>query len=320
MNTVQKKQSHSSSEPDTSQWAILTHRVEHQYAGTRVDSFLKIKYPSFSRTKLKEFIQNGNATIDSRKVKPSRKLLYGEEVVLRIPKRDDEPEVNFNYSIIYEDDNIMIINKPPNLPVHPAGRFYFNTLLVHLHTNGGRYPWTGVDRFYLAHRIDKDTSGILLFGKSPVDCDLLMKQFRETTIRKEYLAIVHGKTPKQFTVDAPLRKETEGELSLKMTTRNGTLVSRTDFETISGNEEFSFVKCFPKTGRQHQIRVHLSHAGHPIYGDKIYCESDDRELIPRHALHACKISFDHPITGKKTIIEADMPPDMSKLLDFLENK
>ncbi len=322
---------------------VATYVVAEKQSGIRLDHFLKLNYRKRSREKIKKAILEGSISIERDelspfaigKLKSSLQLLAGDQVLVVSEKRP-EPEVSFDFKIIFEDDHLLVINKPGNLPVHPAGRYFFNTLLVHLRTYGHRpdaAPDASGDRdYYLPHRIDKETSGILVLTKDSVSCSKLVGQFAKRQTKKKYLAIVHGTPPESFTVDAPLDRSTSSAISVKMEVKKeGGYPSHTDFKRLGVYGQFSLVECYPKTGRQHQIRVHLEHAGHPIVGDKLYGmpeaeslnyfehkhlspEALARLMIPRHALHAAGITFEHPITGLDVSFESALPPDLANFL------
>jgi 23S rRNA pseudouridine1911/1915/1917 synthase len=333
--------------PDT---YLVSHRVGHQQHGMRVDQFLKERYSRRSREQIKKAIDLGQITIKREqhdylqigKIKASTALVTGD-VVHVLTVKTKEPEVNFNYSVIYEDEQLFVISKPPNLPVHPSGRYFFNTLLTHLKTQGLTRPLEFEEMYYLAHRIDKETSGILVLTKDKESCAHLTSQFAERQTSKAYLAICHGHTPDRFESDAPMARDQKGPIALRMVitpVEQGGLPALTTFETLSRTQrpdrqgnlcEYSLVKCFPKTGRQHQIRVHLDHLGYPIVGDKLYGRPLDESLqfferdrlspeteaklqLPRHALHSTYLSFTHPVTRKKLEFHSELPEDMEKFL------
>jgi 23S rRNA pseudouridine1911/1915/1917 synthase len=326
---------------------IVTHTVDRGFTGTRLDAFLKDRYRKRSREVLKRAIEDGSISILRRqgphlqvgKLKPSTQLIEGDEVQV-LSERKPEPEVSFDYQVLFEDDVLFVISKPANLPVHPAGRYFFNTLLVHLKTQGHRNPLKAEREYFLVHRIDKETSGILVLAKEKEVCTHLTQQFAERQTEKRYLAIVHGVPPEEFAVDVPLMRNTRSLIELKMVVASeneGGQTAYTRFKRLGVYENrwgtFSLVECFPKTGRQHQIRVHLDHAGHPIVGDKLYGmpeeealryyershlspEAQARIILPRHALHAAGIRFTHPVTEKPVEFSADLPPDLKQFLNI----
>jgi 23S rRNA pseudouridine1911/1915/1917 synthase len=322
---------------------VVTHEVRQ--TGIRLDAFLKERYRKRSRETLKRAIESGVISIRRAqsphlvlgKLKPSLQLISGDEVLV-LTERKEEPPVNFNYKILFEDEVLFVIEKPAHLPVHPAGRYFFNTLLVHLKTQGHKTPMKAEREYYLVHRIDKETSGILVLSKDKEVCTHLTQQFAERKTEKRYLALVYGKPKDEFTVDLAM-KRANSVIELKMMTApesEGAQSAFTRFKRLKTLTnrfgEFSLVECFPKTGRQHQIRVHLEAAGHPIVGDKLYGVPEDEALrfyerqhlsaeaqakiiLPRHALHAAGIRFEHPLTGKMVEFNSGLPEDLTAFFE-----
>ena len=282
---------------------LVTHSVGQNQSGIRLDRFLMQRYRRRSREQLKSAIDSGAVTVARHggkhlhlgRIKPSFVLQHRDIVqVLSIRKR--EPEVDFNYKILYEDNDLVVIHKPANLPVHPAGRFFFNTLLVHLKTQGFNAELQSERSFFLVHRIDKETSGILLLAKTREACNLLTQQFKNRETEKYYLAIGKGAPAEdQFVIDVAMGRIRGSRVGLKMfivPEEQGGLSALTRFEKIetrtdaSGNT-YTLMACFPKTGRQHQIRVHAEFAGVPLVGDKFYGlpEEDILALLAGHREH-----------------------------------
>lgn len=335
----------------TADQLLVTHSVTPGEHGSRLDNFIKENYRRRSREQIKRFIQDGSVTVvrdqgphlQLGRLKPSFQLLTGDEVQI-LTRRKPEPPVDFSYKILYEDETLFIIDKPGNLPVHPAGRYYFNTLLTHLKSNGFTAPMKANREFFLPHRIDRETSGILVLTKTSESCAGMTEQFASRTTEKGYLAIVKGRVEqKEFNVCLPLQRDPKSKIRLKMGVipiEEGGLAAHTDFKTISHHGNYTLVECFPKTGRQHQIRVHLEAAGYPILGDKLYGipeslsfllferpdskdaverselppELELRLILPRHALHAYRIGFKHPMTGKPMEFRSPLPADLSRFL------
>jgi 23S rRNA pseudouridine1911/1915/1917 synthase len=326
----------------TTEQYLVTHSVGPNQHGIRLDAFLKERYRKRSREQLKRAIDAGVVSIKRDqsphlmlgRTKPSFNLVPGDEVLV-LTERKPEPQVNFDYQILFEDEGLFVINKPANLPVHPAGRYFFNTLLVHLKTQGHQNPLQTERDFFLAHRIDKETSGVLILAKEKEVCAHLTRQFALRTTQKRYLAIVKGICPERFEVNLGIRRALHSLIELKMETaseREGGQASFTEFRRVAVYGNYSLVECFPKTGRQHQIRVHLDAVGHPIVGDKLYGlpeaealrfyerqhltpEAEARLILPRHALHAASIRFTHPRTEKKLEFSAPLPPDLQAFLN-----
>lgn len=314
--------------------------------GVRLDAFLKERYRKRSREAIQRAIAEGAITIRRTqsphlvvgKLKPSSQLIAGDEVLV-MSERKEEPTVSFDYTVVFEDETLFVVNKPANLPVHPAGRYFFNTLLVHLKTRGHRDPLNMEREYYLVHRIDKETSGVLVLTRDKEVCAALTAQFAERKTEKRYLAIVYGRPPEEFEIDLPIRRAVRSLIELKMETaplEDGGQEAYTRFQRLSTHKnrhgEFSLVECFPKTGRQHQIRLHLEKAGHPIVGDKLYGvpeedalrfyerqhlspEAQARIILPRHALHAAGIRFTHPLTGQKVEFQSELPEDLRRFLE-----
>ena len=332
----------------TSNTYLVRYSVGATQNGLRLDHFLMEHYRRRSREAMKRAIESGAITINRGqsphlhlgKLKPSTQLLDGDEVLV-LSERRPEPPVNFDYRLIYEDEVLFVIEKPANLPVHPSGRFFFNTLLIHLKTQGHTNPVLNAEELYfLAHRIDKETSGILVLAKNSEACAHIVAQFAARKTEKAYFAIVKGHTPEKFEVSEPLARSRRSKIGLKMectTLEEGGATAHTAFERLEIAGDFSLVKCYPKTGRQHQIRVHLEKAGHPIVGDKLYGvdeefallfyererltpEAEAKLLIPRHALHSCHLSFTHPTTGKKMAFDCALPADLQAFFDAQKTK
>ncbi len=322
---------------------LVTHVVDR--TGIRLDAFLKERYRRRSRQTLKRAIHSGAITVQREqsphltvgKLKASTQLIAGDEVLV-LSERRPEPPVCFDYKVLYEDEVLFIIEKPANLPVHPAGRYFFNTLLVHLRTEGHRQPLRSEREYFLVHRIDKETSGVLVLATDRDVCAHLVRQFAERTTEKRYLAIVRGVAPEEFVIDAPMMRHTRSAISLKMMIApesEGGQTALTRFKRLSVHGDYSLLECFPKTGRQHQIRLHLDHAGHPIVGDKLYGIDESETLrfyerenisaeaeaalkaklkLPRHALHASSIRFEHPLTGLRMEFSSPLPQELEAFL------
>ena len=211
--------------------------------------------------------------------------------------------------ILYEDDGLLIINKWTNTPVHPSLNHYTDSL-----SNGVKSYFDKLNikrKIRPINRLDKDTTGIVLFAKNEYIQECLIKQMKENIFKKDYLAIVNGIVPnKNYQIIAPIaRKDTS--IIERCVSSTGDY-ARTDIEVIQTYANYSYIKCSLKTGRTHQIRVHTSHIGHPILGDTLYGSASN--LITRQALHAYKIDFIHPITKENITITAPLPEDMQKLI------
>lgn len=315
--------------------------------GIRLDHFLKEHYPRRSRESLKRAIDSGaisisrtqGAHLQTGRLKASSQLVHGDEVLV-VSERKAEPPVNFDYTVIYEDDVLFVVDKPPNLPVHPSGRFFFNTLLIQLKTQAATRaltkPLESDELFYLAHRIDKETSGILVLTKDAESCAHVVAQFAARKTEKVYLAIVKGVTPESFECHEPIARAKGSKVALKMacmTEEEGGQPASTRFRRIDIAAGYSLLECYPKTGRQHQIRVHADRMGFPLVGDKLYGvdedfallfyerdrltpEAESRLILPRHALHATRLKITHPKTGEPIEFHSPLRTDLREFFEM----
>ncbi len=322
---------------------LVTYDVGPNQNGVRLDSFLKERYRRRSREQIKRAIDEGAITVSRNqgphvtigRLKPGTSLIAGDEVLV-LSERKPEPPVCFDYKVIFEDETLFVINKPANLPVHPAGRYFFNTLLVHLRTEGHTNPLRAGREYFLIHRIDKETSGILVLTKDRAVAAHLTRQFAERTTEKTYLAVVRGTPPETFEVNLAMKRQTNSLINLKMMLApesDGGSSAFTAFKRLEVAGGFSVVECYPKTGRQHQIRLHLEAAGHPIVGDKLYglpeaealrfyerqhlsAEAMAAMLLPRHALHAAGLTFEHPLTAQRMRFRSELPQDLADFVSL----
>jgi 23S rRNA pseudouridine1911/1915/1917 synthase len=292
--------------------------IKKEEAGQRLDSLLAQHYAGLhSRTYFQNLIDEGFV------------LLNGEQIKKRVkPQEGDELEVNFvltkeNTSltaenipldIIYEDDDLLIVNKPPGMVVHPAtGNWsgtFVNALLYHCKTT---LPENESLRPGIVHRLDKDTSGLLIAAKTTRAHQGLINLFSQRKIYKEYLAICSG-NPGVMVVDAPIGRHPVHRQSMTVVDEGGR-EAITRFETITHKENISLVRAIPQTGRTHQIRVHLKYRGFPVVGDAMYGSSSVNKKYgeSRHLLHAYKLKFDHPVTHKQISVVAPPPKDFERL-------
>lgn len=309
-------------------------RVPPESAGSRVDVFLSAQLRNTSRSRAKLIAENGAHRADGRPLRPSDRLRAEDRVVLWRDPVDDEIE-DLELTTIYEDDHLLVINKPPHLAVHPTARHYHGTVMKVLErTRPGEF-------FALIHRLDRETSGILLIAKTP-DADRGFKQILEAhvlsgtqtkwhgpipDVHKSYLAITWGIPPAGM-IDLPLEPESDNPLRVKMciASPGSGLPARTQVELLDQVEGYAVVRCTLLTGRQHQIRVHLASLGCPVVGDKLYgpdermlARASDGELtaedlrrleLPRHALHAERYSLPHAMVRKVLDLYAPAPDDL----------
>lgn len=305
--------------------AVFTVRAEQ--GGERLDRWLTLELPRLTRTRAQVIVDTCAFDAQGRQLRASHRVRPGEVIVLFRP-RWEEPDAPRTVSVVYADEHLVGLDKPAGLPVHPTARFHNNTLTSVL---AERFPG---ERVVLAHRLDRETSGVLLAARTHEAERALKGAFADRGMRKTYLAIVHGVVAQdRFTVDAPLALE-GGEVSVRMGVipeARGGMASVTRVEVVERLQGFTLVAAHPETGRQHQIRVHLAHAGHAIVGDKLYAHGDEVFLrcldgppddetlallrLPRHALHAHAIGFAHPADGRAMRVEAPLPHDLLAFAD-----
>lgn len=298
--------------------------VEPNYRGWRLDKYLCAKIRRLSRTRAQEIIQND--LISEQRLKPSSLVQPG--LKFRLRKRVlDEPSVPPPEALkeVYRDEALLVLDKPAGLPIHPTARYHAATLVAQLKEKYGKDF-----RADPAHRLDRETSGLLVCARTLEASRALMRAFAGGEVHKEYLGICEGEPPERFEVDAPI---TEGTELIRIAVRidpEGGKPARTRFQVERRFERqgqpFALLRCFPETGRQHQIRIHLNHRGFPLVGDKMYGpdpgyfdrfskrtlepEAWERLRLPRHALHAARVELVHPVRRERVVFESPLPGDL----------
>ncbi len=296
-------------------------KVSKKEKGERLDRFLT-KYTDLSRERIKGLIKEKYITINGIPKKPSYTLQEGDSVSIYIPppkKMEVLPEEG-DIEIIYEDRYIAVINKPAGISVHPSPGVYEGTLVnILLSKFKDLSGIGGIERPGIVHRLDKDTSGIMLIAKEEKAHLALALAFKERRIQKTYLAVVHGIIEEdKAKIDAPIGRDPIDRKKMKVTLTKSK-EALTYIEVIKRFKKgYTYIKAYPKTGRTHQIRVHLSYIGHPLVGDQKYLRKKDDTYIKRHALHAYNIKFTHPITKEEMEFSAEIPSDFRSLLSWLE--
>ncbi|MBN2341346.1 MAG: RluA family pseudouridine synthase [Deltaproteobacteria bacterium] len=300
--------------------------VVKEFSGWRADRFVAHKIPRLSRSKVQRILKTLAFDQNGKPVKANRILRTDDHVVL-YKEPPDEPDVCRDIRIIYEDDWYIAVDKPPRLPVHPTAKYLKNTLTYLLEELYG-----AENRPNLTHRLDSETSGIVLCAKT-LDAERLAKGlFARRKVQKVYLAIIDGViSPESGRIEAPISPDPTTIIKARMWCGdpNG-LPALTEYETLKHANGRSLLRMRPRTGRQHQLRVHLKHKGHIIVGDKLYAADQDlfldymqEGLSPsiieragheRQALHAHTLSFEHPYTRKPVNIESPLPEDMQRLI------
>ena len=297
----------------------------------RLDHFLANRDPYFSRTALQRLIQDGHITVDGQFIKPSHKIKPGDRIVLVVPRPepiDIEPEA-IPIEVLYEDDSLLVVNKPAGLVVHPAPGHWtgtlVNALLHHMMTSEGRLSNIGgKERPGLVHRLDKDTTGVLVVAKDDHAHRFLAAQFKRHSITRVYEAVVWGK-PKtnQGRIELAIGRDTKDRKKFSSRTTRPK-ESLTMFKVTERFEKCaSHLELVPGTGRTHQLRVHLNSLGCPILGDMTYggrkVMNVEGVVVPRVMLHAKVLGFIHPVTEKELLLKAPMPEDIVEVMNGLRN-
>ncbi len=301
---------------------VLTFPVAREHAGLRLDRFLQTRIPRISRTRAQAIVRKCAYRADGSKRRPSERVKAGETVLIVRPPMN-EPPTPQSYGVLYEDEDVLVVNKPAGLPMHPTATYYRNTLSYLLQQN---YPEAPPQ---FAHRLDKETSGVVICGKHEEAEVALKTRFENRQVFKEYVAIARGDLAEdQGIIELPIGPVTEG-LHLLMEVREDARQCRTEYTVLGRREGAFLIRMHPLTGRQHQLRVHLAALGHPIIGDKLYGPDAEKPFLqiieegwtpgilkdlghPRHALHAARLRIAHP-RGGELELEAPLPDDFTKL-------
>ena len=306
---------------------MITLRVRPHDAGDRLDRWLSVELPDTSRSRLQTLIKDGHVTVDGKAVKPHQKVQANAEICVTFPEAAPLaalPEA-IPLAILHEDKDIIVINKPAGMVVHPAAGHASGTLVnALLHHCQDLAGIGGVLRPGIVHRLDKDTSGALVVAKNEPAMKSLTAQFKNRRVHKEYLAIVVGTLqPPEGSIETLLGRSSHDRKKMAVRTRSGRVAS-TSYQTLEVFPHASLLQITIETGRTHQIRVHMSHLGHPVVGDAVYGRHRAARLMPapaeRQMLHAAKIAFTHPTGGKVVEFKAELPPDMRQLLQALRSE
>ena len=288
-------------------------------ARLRLDQFLARELSKFSRSRVQQLIRGEFVTLNGSPARPRELIREGDRIEINEPppeKIDNRPEA-IPLDVLYEDEDLIVINKQPGLVVHPgAGQrehTLVNALLHHFPKISGI---GGKERPGIVHRLDKETSGCLVVAKTDEAHRSLSEQFAERTIEKIYLALVAGKLRRRSgTIEEKIGRHPVDRKRMSITSQRGR-TAKTEYRVLSSSEEMSLLECKLHSGRTHQIRVHLRHLGHPVLGDKIY-GAKFAKAFPRQMLHAWKLGFQHPRTQERKSFEASPPSDFENAVKSL---
>lgn len=283
--------------------------VDNEFVNTRLDVFVAKDFQGKSRSYIQKLIEEKYIVVNDNIKKSNYKLRLGDKVTVSLPEVQElvvEPE-DIPLDILYEDNDIIVVNKPQGLVVHPAPGNYsgtlVNALLYHCKDLSGI---NGVARPGIVHRIDKDTSGVLVIAKNDKSHNKLSEQLKEHSMKREYIALVEGVIKQdKGVVDKPLGRNPKDRL--KMGIVEGGKRAVTHYEVLKRFEKYTLIKCILETGRTHQIRVHMAYLGHPLVGDPVYGYKKQKFNVAGQMLHAKKLGFIHPSTEEYMEFESDIP-------------
>ena len=298
-------------------------QVSPEQHGERLDKALALGVAEFSRSYLQQLLESGHVTLNGRRgLKASHKVKAGDAISVELKATPQsqafKPEA-VDFGVAYEDEDLLVVNKPAGLVVHPAPGNWSGTLLNGLLAHDPCF--LSVPRAGIVHRLDKDTSGLMVVAKSREVMDALVKAIAAREVSRQYLALAHGAWvgPKRKTVEAAIGRDPRNRLRMAvvdLATQSGKS-ARTDFELLASTSTSCYVRCILHTGRTHQIRVHMASIGHPLMADSVYGGTPQLGLN-RQALHATRLAFMHPITGNPLSFDASVPPDMQAALAHFE--
>ncbi|NCX94312.1 MAG: 23S rRNA pseudouridine(1911/1915/1917) synthase RluD [Gammaproteobacteria bacterium] len=303
--------------------------ISADYAGARVDLAVSALLPDVSRTTIQKWIKSGELTLNGEHVRPKDAVAAGDNIIIhaQIEAAIEDQAEAIALTIVHEDEHVMVINKPAGLVVHPGAGNRTGTLmnaLLHHAPTLNLLPRAGI-----VHRLDKETSGLMVIAKTEAARQGLIRQLKKHEVAREYELVVYGEMISGFTVDAPIGRHPR--IRTKMAVIQSELAKEaiTHVRVIKRYKGFTHVKAMLETGRTHQIRVHLSYKGYPLVGDSVYGgqvrlpKGATPELItmlrqfPRQALHAKKLSFEHPVTKEHLEFQSELPEDIKALLAVL---
>jgi RluA family pseudouridine synthase len=314
----------------------LSSRIHAAQAGTTLIDFLCGRFRYHDRSAWEAIIREGSVSVNGAPSTPDYLLRKGDTVSYTVELR--EPPVDRNIIILHEEESFLAACKPGNLPSHADGNFIKNTFIYILSERMKAAGHTGPVK--LVHRLDRETSGIIMVAKTDEAHHVLTRQFERRSVDKEYLAVARGRVAEDsFEVGGAIARDPESGISIRQKVvpegTPGARAASTRFEVIERLSDATLVRCLPATGRTNQIRVHMAHAGHPLVGDKLYGRTDDEFLefvrnaragnfdilpwmdAPRHLLHASRLTLDHPQTGERITFESEMPGDMAVFIECM---
>lgn len=298
-----------------------TFLINEENSQQRIDVYPTEQFPDFSRARIQKLLDKGEVTVNEKVVKANHRLKVNDEIVINIPDAepvDIKPE-NIPLDIYYEDDVLLIVNKPKEMVVHPALGHYSGTLVNALlyHCQGNLSGINGELRPGIVHRIDKNTTGLLVVCKTDSAHNYISSQLKSHNINRKYHAIVHNVlTEDEGTINMPIGRDVKDRKKMAVNFENGK-DAITHYKVLKRFQNFTYIECRLETGRTHQIRVHMSQIGHPVLGDDVYGPKNCPYHLIGQTLHAKKLGFLHPSTKKYVEFDSNLPEYFEKLLNIL---
>ena len=294
--------------------------IPAECAGLRLDQALARLLPEHSRSRLAAWVKQGKVSLDDTAADARRKVWGGERVAIAaavLPEDAAQQPEDIPLAVVHEDEHILVVNKPPGLVTHPGSGNWRGTLLNALLHHAPQLA--GVPRAGIVHRLDKDTSGLLAVAKTPEAQTDLVRQLAARSVKRQYLALAHGRVAHDGAVDAPIGRHPVQRT--KMAVVASGRAARTHYRVLERFAQATLIECALETGRTHQIRVHMAELGHPLVGDPVYGLRRKAAGVladfPRQALHAWRLTLAHPATGAQCAWEAPLPEDFAQLLECL---
>ena len=317
---------------DGSDQESLTFRIESDDVGVRLDAFLASQIEGWSRARLQRLIEAEDVLVNGKLSKSSYKLREHDELEVELvsPATTSFTPEAIPIEIVYEDDTLVVVNKPAGLVVHPAAGIHSGTLANALAYHFQQLPNASSVRPGIVHRLDRDTSGLLVVAKTDAALESISDQFRDRSVYKSYVALVHGRVPADSgRIEEPLARDPSNRTRMAVVRGGRSAISL--YRVNRRFHRFTLLDVQLKTGRTHQIRVHLAWLKHPVIGDETYGGGRDNNIqnaklksqvrnLGRHFLHAEKLAFTHPATGERVQFHSPLPPELSNLLTEIENE
>lgn len=289
-------------------------------AGERLDRVLAARFPQLSRAQLQRLIRSGAITVNDAVVRPAYRLTPGDRITVTFPEEPTVRPESLPLDVIYEDEYLLVVNKPAGMVVHPAARLVSGTLVNALLAHCPQVADVGgPDRAGIVHRLDRETSGLIVVAKNSEVHTSLQRQFQRRLVRKTYVALVEGEVhPREGIIEVPIGRDPKDRTRMAVSRTGRPAV--TQYRVVEFFPQYTLLEVRPHTGRTHQIRVHLAWLGYPVVGDRVYGRRRQTLLPDRHFLHARELAFTHPVTSEKLVLSAPLPPELAALLNRLRRE